>query len=144
MRNLFAHVTVYGLIVVVGGAFGCSSTRPELNVRAAVTSDPAVAQILAVSCTECHSNEGAGLWYARLQPSRWFGDRGLQALNFSDWGSYDDQRRTDAIRQIAAVIDSGAMPPASYLLFHPGARLSPGQKRTIDRWAAAQGAVAAH
>ncbi len=144
MRTFRVRVTVYALMVLVVGTFGCSTTQPEVTVRATVTSDPAVAHILAVSCYECHSNEGAGQWYAKLQPSRWFGDRALESLNFSDWGTYDDQRRTDTIRQIASVVDSGTMPPAGYLLFHPGARLSPGQKRVIAKWAAAEGAVAAH
>jgi hypothetical protein len=144
MRILPALLPFCVAFVLVVGTFGCSSTQPNPTVPPAVTTDSAVGQILATSCYDCHSNEGADQWYAKLQPSRWFGNSALESLNFSDWGTYDTQHRADAIRQIAAVVDSGTMPPGGYLLFHPGARLSPEQKTAIAKWAAAQGAVAAH
>lgn len=132
------------LLITLGGAAGCSITQANLTESPAVTSDPAVARILVASCYHCHSSEGANQWYAKLQPSRWFGDPALAELNFSDWGTYDAQRRRDAIRQVAAAVDSGAMPPASYLMFHSQARLSQEQKAAIARWAAAEGAAPAH
>jgi hypothetical protein len=128
----------------VAAVSGCSSSQPNLTPPAAVTSDPGVGRILAESCYHCHSSEGAGEWYAKLQPSRWFGNPGLDALNFSAWGTYDAQRRKDAIRQIAAVVHAGTMPPKGYLLFHPQARLSAEQKEAIARWAATEGALTAH
>lgn len=129
---------------MLAGALGCSSSRTNLTPGAAVISNPEVARILAVSCYHCHSNEGADQWYAKLQPSRWFGNPALDALNFSQWQNYDARRRMDAIRQVAAVVDAGTMPPRGYLLFHPQARLSPDQRAAIARWAIAAGAVAAH
>ncbi len=132
------------LLITLGTAPGCSTNQANLAASPAVSSDPAVARILAASCYHCHSSEGANQWYAKLQPSRWFGDPALEAVNFSDWATYDAQRRSDAIRQVAAAVDSGAMPPGGYLMFHPQARLDPEQKAAIARWAAAEGAAPAH
>jgi len=144
MRILLMLPAVLPAIVLVVAAFGCSSIQPDVTAASAVASNPAVAQVLAVSCYNCHSNQATAQWYAKLQPSRWFGNAALESLNFSDWGTYDAQHRKNAIRQIAAVVDSGTMPPSGYLLFHLGARLSPEQKAAIARWAAAEGVVAAH
>ncbi len=132
------------LLITLGAAPGCSTSQANLAANPAVSSDPAVARILAASCYHCHSSEGANQWYAKLQPSRWFGNPALAELNFSDWATYNAQRRRDAIRQVAAAIDSGAMPPGGYLMFHPQARLSQEQKAAVAHWAAAEGAVAAH
>jgi hypothetical protein len=133
----------FALVLVLAATFGCSS-RANPTVSPAVTTDPAVGSILAGSCYDCHSDEGAGQWYAKLQPSRWFGDPALDALNFSDWQTLDTERRKDTIRQIAAVVDDGTMPPHGYLLFHPQARPGPEQKAAIARWATAEGAIPAH
>jgi heme-binding protein len=144
MRSFLNCAAFYIAMALISGLPGCSSTQAYPMPPAIVTTEPAVGRILAVSCYHCHWSEQAGTWYAKLQPSRWFGNSALEALDFSDWGNYHAARRQDAIRQVAAVVDAGTMPPAGYLLFHPQARLDPEQKAVIARWAAAQGAQAAH
>lgn len=101
--------------------------------------------MLAVSCYSCHTTEGSEEFIARLQPSRWFGhDPALEQLNFSQWDSFDAQRRADAARQIAAAVNDSTMPPSGYLMFHSEARLGAEQKAAITRWANALNAVPAH
>ncbi len=130
------------LCLMLAGS-GCS-TRQSNPPAPAVAANPEVARILEVSCYHCHSDEGTAVWYAKLQPSRWFGDSALAALNFSDWPGYDADRRSDAIRQVAAAVESGTMPPHGYLLFHPQARLNGAQKAAIQSWAAGKRARSAH
>ncbi len=143
MRN-FSLLSVLCLALAsIAWAAACASTQTNMIPAIEVSPDPGINRILADSCYSCHSNE-AETWYARLQPSRWLGNSALEDLNFSDWQSYSAERRRDAIRQIASAVDSDAMPPSGYLLFHPHARLTAEQKAAIDRWAAADGAVAAH
>jgi len=138
MSNILPLPAVCLTILMLAGMSGCSGSQPNPTPPAAVTSEPGVGRILAVSCYHCHSNEGAEQWYARLQPSRWFGNPALEALNFSDWETLDAQRRKDAIRQIAAVVEANTMPPKGYLLFHPQARLNTEQKAAIAHWAASK------
>jgi hypothetical protein len=110
-----------------------------------VAADPTANRVLADSCYHCHSSEEADLWYAKLRPSRWLGNNpAVEQLDFSQWNSYDAQRKEDAVRQIAAAVAAGTMPPRGYLLFHPQARLSAEQKDAIARWAAVAGAVPKH
>jgi Haem-binding domain len=133
-RLLPAIAIVMGLSVVAG----CSSSEPALTPTppAAISPDPEVDRILSASCYSCHTVEGSEELVARLQPSRWFGhDAALEQLNFSQWGTYDAQKRADTARQIAAAVNDGTMPPSGYLLFHSQARLSPEGKAAITRWA---------
>jgi len=124
---------------------GCSSSEPALTPAATISPDPEVNRIMAVSCYSCHTTEGSEEWISRMQPSHWFGhDPALEQLNFSQWGGYDSQKRSDAARQIAAAVNDGTMPPSGYLLFHSQARLSADQKAAITRWADALNAVPAH
>lgn len=124
---------------------GCSSSEPPLTPAATISPDPEVNRIMAGSCYSCHTTEGSEEWVAKMQPSRWFGhDPALEQLDFSQWGSYDSQKRSDTARQIAAAVNDDTMPPSGYLLFHSEARLSPDQKAAITRWADALNAVPAH
>jgi Haem-binding domain len=138
------YLGVIWLALSLLGAAGCSTSAPNPATAHAVTADPEVGRILAVSCYDCHTTEGTSRWYAKLQPSRWFGNPALEQLNFSQWRSCAAQRRMDAVREIAAAVNAGTMPPADYALFHPQARLSAGEREAVARWAARETALPAH
>ena len=65
--------------------------------------------------------------------------RGRRALNFSEWGMARNEggeggeggERGGAGGEIGEAIQEGAMPPASYLLTHPNARLTEAEKRQL-------------
>ncbi len=143
--NRHVLITLAVALPVLLAAAGCSSSEPALTPAATISPDPEVNRIMAASCYSCHTTEGSEEWIAKMQPSRWFGhDPALEQLNFSQWGTYDSQKRSDAARQIAAAVSDDTMPPSGYLLFHSQARLSPDQKAAITRWADALNALPAH
>ena len=53
---------------------------------------PAVRQILAESCYDCHSNHTRYPWYAEIQPVSWWLahhiKEGRRELNFSEFGNF--------------------------------------------------------
>jgi len=105
---------------------------------------PQTRDLAAAACFDCHSNETAWPWYARVAPFGWVVwydvTEGREALNFSDWERHaraefvdpDDpfpprrlsERITDAIRD-------GSMPLGTYRLAHPVARLSDAEKEAL-------------
>ncbi len=95
--------------------------------------DQASTRALAVrACFDCHSNESAWPWYTHVAPASWLVqshvDEGRQVLNFSDWSrTYEE-----AVEAGEAVLD-GEMPPRSYTLMHPEARLSLAEKDALAR-----------
>ena len=106
-------------MLVAGTIAGCSSSQNIAAPEAAATSpagsiisDPRVNAIVMNSCYGCHSNEGSPPWYATIAPSYWSDRSGARgALNFSDWQTYDAQRKAAGIQAIATAVSTGSMPP---------------------------------
>lgn len=79
------------------------------------------------ACFDCHSNKTTWPWYSHVAPMSWVVQRHVDearlALNFSDWSQNyygEGQAAMNVIR--------GDMPPLSYWLFHPEARLTHEEK----------------
>ena len=135
-------------VVIAFGGCSSSSTAPETERSGATDSfatDPRVNEILANSCFDCHSDRGSGSWSAKFAPSYLFGgNNGRLALNFSNWASADPKQRSAMASLIAAVVDSGSMPPGDYVFFHPSARLDEEQKKLVHQWSSQQEPLPAH
>jgi len=58
------------------------------------------------------------------------------ALNFSDWQSYDDDKKAAALKRIGQSVSGGSMPPGDYTALDHSARLGEDQKRVLLKWTA--------
>ena len=127
-------------------AVGCSTQATPLPQTAGTTAlDARANQVFANSCNDCHSDQTGAQWNAKLAPSYLFGNSARPKLNFSQWQTYDAQKKTTLLRQIAEDVKDGHMPPDDYTLLHPSAKLTPDQKTTVAGWVAEQQtAIAAH
>lgn len=71
-------------------------------------------------------------WYSHVAPASWMVqehvDSGRRALNFSEW-----DRPGEEASEAAEEVLEGEMPPASYLLAHPEARLSAAERAQLAR-----------
>lgn len=94
---------------------------------------------LQQACGDCHSNQTIWPWYSHIVPvSGWIRShvrQGQSQLNFSDWQTYSAARRRSELESICGIIHTGRMPPGSYALMHPRARLSVKDKQAICSWA---------
>lgn len=106
--------------------------------RYAVKAPPEVHAILKRSCFDCHTNETAWPWYARLAPASWLVARdvkkGRSRMNMSEWT--DDDRATQEIDMENSweQVEAGHMPPWFYLPMHPTAYLSAEDKAVLKGW----------
>jgi hypothetical protein len=111
---------------------------PRQSLIATAAPPPPVAAALERSCRDCHSNETRWPWYSRVAPASWLLARdvseGRSHLNFSEWATLDNRRRTRRLEEVCEEITAGAMPKSSYLLIHPAARLAPGEITAICDW----------
>lgn len=96
------------------------------------------------ACYDCHSNETQWPAYSAIAPVRWviWYDviEGREALNFSEW---DRHVRDDVVdpddpfppptlsERIEDEIRAGTMPPGSYRLLNPDARLSEAEREAL-------------
>jgi hypothetical protein len=83
------------------------------------------------ACFDCHSNETVWPLYSSIAPFSWLVEidvsNGRAILNFSDWTPIPGLET----EEIGAVVLEGEMPPGSYLLLHPGARLTPEEAQKL-------------
>jgi len=90
---------------------------------------------LQVSCYDCHSNNTAYPWYNKIQPTAWFLEdhikEGKAELNFSEWDSLSNRRKTSKLRSIIKQIESDKMPLDSYTLIHKDAIFSEVEKTMV-------------
>ncbi|HEV2170507.1 MAG TPA: heme-binding domain-containing protein [Candidatus Binatus sp.] len=130
-----------GLTLIVAG---CSSSQPSNTTTAtassptdAVSSDPQVNAAIEQSCSQCHTTNGKVPWYATVSPTYLAANSARKVLNFSDWQTYDDQKRSEALKAIEQSVQGGSMPPGDYTALDHSARLTDEQKQALLKWAAA-------
>lgn len=119
------------LLVVQVVPYGHRHANPPVVVEPA-WDHPATRALAERACFDCHSNQTRWPWYSFVAPTSWLVqshvDEGREALNFSEWGRGEGE--TD---DLAESVLEGEMPPASYLLAHPGARLSTTERDQLAR-----------
>lgn len=102
-----------------------------------------LANMLRISCYDCHSNETNYPWYAYVAPVKWLVNRdvrnGRKDMNFSNWGSSDKMQQAKMLSNISDEVGDHAMPLAIYPLMHPAAKLKEEERKLIIDWAEAYG-----
>jgi Haem-binding domain len=92
------------------------------------------------ACANCHSNDTNWPWYSHVPPVSWWIHKhvrdGREKLNFSEWTSYSGRQQHDALESICGVISTERMPPTSYVMMHPEARLTAQDKMALCFWSA--------
>lgn len=111
--------------------YGRNHTNPP------VTEEPqwdqtATRDLARRACFDCHSNQTRWPWYSHVAPASWLlqadVDEGRRVLNFSEWNrTYDDAAES------AETVREREMPPRTYLLLHPEARLDAAQREALAR-----------
>jgi Haem-binding domain len=131
---------VVGIVVFVGMQLvpvkGIGSNPTE---RYNMNPPPAVEAIMRRACFDCHTNETRWPLYARIAPGSWLMSRdvnkGRKHLNFSEWGSTDEDERNLDLQNCWDQVESGEMPPWFYIYpMHLHARLSQADKDTLKAW----------
>lgn len=130
-----------GLVLTIAG---CSSSQPSNTTAAtgstpagAVSSDAQVNAAIEQSCSQCHTTGGAAPWYAAVSPTYLAANSARKVLNFSDWQTYDDQKKSEALKAIEQSVQDGSMPPGDYTALDHSARLTDEGKQALLKWAAA-------
>jgi uncharacterized membrane protein len=133
-------------ILIVGCSSSQQAATPEATVPSStntISTDSQVNTILEKSCYQCHSTGGTAPWYAAVSPTYLAANSARGVLNFSDWPTYDAQKKSDALKSIEASVNGGSMPPGDYTALDHSARLTDDEKQALVKWAS-QPAMAAH
>lgn len=107
----------------------------RLHTNPAVRSEPPwnIPQTKALfdrACADCHSYQTTWPWYSHIAPFSWLIERHVQEgrwlLNVSAW-----TQQKQKIENAGRVIWKQEMPPRSYWLLHPQARLTPSERSDL-------------
>jgi len=109
------------------------STENDFIRIESVPNDFAV--ILEKACYDCHSDKPRYPWYSYIAPFSWsiqgHINNAREHLNFTDWKFYSVSEKKELLQDCIDEIKEDAMPLKSYLVFHPKARLTSGEKKKI-------------
>ncbi len=138
MKKEWLRAGVALVVVLVGIQFiPAQQTNPAVMGELSVA--PELKTLLKRSCYDCHSNETAWPWYARIAPiSWWIGSdvkEGRRELNFSMWNLYPPDRKAKKLKETREQIEKGKMPLWYYVIAHPEAKLSASDRELILKWA---------
>ena len=104
---------------------------------------PAVRQILATACYDCHSNQTRYPWYAGVQPVGWWLASHItdarRALNLAEFGAYPRKRQVKKLESLVDEVRDRTMPLKSYTFIHRDAKLTDAQIDALCSWAEATG-----
>lgn len=124
-------VTLALLVVVQLVPYGRDHNNPPV-VAEPTWDSPATRALADRACFDCHSNQTRWPWYSDVAPMSWLVqshvDEGREVLNFSAWN-----RAQSEADEAAETVREGEMPPRSYLLLHPEARLTAAERDQLAR-----------
>jgi heme-binding protein len=138
-------VVVLGVFWVLAQIYRPARTNPQIHaeqqIGAYLAAEPVIPSILERSCDDCHSHRTVWPWYSQVAPVSWLVvsdvNRGRRQLNFSEWGSYPQDKRGRLLEAICKEVTEGDMPPMTYTPMHSSAKLSSADAQEICQWTAA-------
>jgi len=117
------------LVAIQAVPYGRSHTNPPVTGNPEWDSE-ATEELARRACYDCHSNQTRWPWYSSFAPFSWLVqghvDEGRSELNFSEF----DKPQEEADEAVE-MVEEKKMPPKSYLLLHPEARLSDAERRAL-------------
>lgn len=123
-----------GLLLIQVVLYGRDHDNPPVVAEPSWDS-PQTRELTVRACFDCHSNETVWPWYSNVAPVSWLVqrdvDEGREELNYSEWNSSQEGEES------AETVREGSMPPSSYLLTHPEARLTDAELATLANGLAA-------
>ncbi len=131
-RLKIAALVVAGLFVIIQLVpYGRAHDNPAVVAEPAWDS-VATRQLAERACFDCHSNQTTWPWYSNVAPMSWLVqnhvDEGRRELNFSEWS-----RAFGEAGEASEVVREGEMPPRSYTLLHPEAKLTAAEREQLAR-----------
>ncbi len=125
--------------LIVAQAIPVQRDNPSASDNLSVPAN--IEKLLSGACYDCHSNATRWPWYSHIAPFSWIivhhVTKGREQLNFSEWNTYYPATRRRKLQWIERMVRERKMPPWSYRLMHPAARLNDADRIALEQWAQA-------
>ena len=139
----FKKIIVYLILIFAGIQLfpvnmNQSDKVPESDFLKYFNSSDSIANILKISCYDCHSNNTNYPWYNSIQPVAFMLEdhitEGKSELNFSEFTDYSKRKQRSKINSMISQIEDDEMPLFSYTIIHRDAILSDENKKLLIRY----------
>lgn len=131
LLSITSLVVLGSVLVAQLVPYGRDHTNPPVVAEPAWNS-AATRALAERACFDCHSNETHWPWYSHVAPTSWLVqnhvDEGRRVLNFSEWN-----RPGSEADEAAEAVREREMPPRSYVLAHPDAKLTDAEREQLAR-----------
>ncbi len=133
MKKFLKISIVLLVLFAVIQVFRIDKTNPEIikeqQFHVIENTPDEVLTIMRNACFDCHSNETKYPWYTNIAPVSWIIknhiNEGRAELNFSEWGTYSEGKRTHKLDECIEEVSEGEMPIKGYIVYHNEALLTP-------------------
>jgi hypothetical protein len=136
MKTRWIVVGVASLLLAIQGI---PVQRTNAPVESDVVAPADVKAVLRRACYDCHSHETVWPAYSRIAPASWLVasdvSEGREKLDFSRWQALDAAAMARLAKKLPEEVGEGDMPPLTYRLAHPAARLADAEKTLLSAWA---------
>jgi len=100
---------------------------------------PAVRDLLAAKCADCHSAQTRSPIYGHFAPVSWLLERDIvearKAMNLSRWDAYSADEQATCRAKIVQEVRTNQMPPLQYRIIHWNARTTSTDEKALMEWA---------
>lgn len=141
MRKIGAAVffVAFLLVSAIHSAVRMETPQTAQPLAPLFAGNAEVATVFQRSCANCHSDETRWPWYSYVPPASWLVlhdvENARRHFNASEWRSYDGERKSELMADVARVVANREMPLRQYLVLHAEARLSDKDAQTLVSWA---------
>ena len=112
---------------------------PPARIMESASVPPAVRDLLAAKCADCHSNKTRSPIYGHFAPISWLMERdiveGRKHMNLSQWDAYSEVLQQTFAAKIVQETKSRHMPLPQYRMIHRNARITSADLQTLAQWA---------
>jgi hypothetical protein len=113
-------------------------TNPQYDKSKEFVFPAHIEPMIKSACYDCHSYDTVWPWYSSIAPMSYSISKnvnhGRDALNFSIWEEYDDEKKHKKMKEIFRAVYA-SMPLGDYIKFHAEADLTKEQRAIIRTWA---------
>ena len=141
-RFLYRVAAISFILIVLAQFIRVDRSVPEFNLRddfIILESVPdQFSQVLKSACYNCHSYQTRYPWYSQVAPVSWWLQNHInharEHLNFSIWGTYDQETQKHNLEECEEEVSEGFMPLPSYTWLHSEARLTDEERKMLADW----------
>jgi hypothetical protein len=139
-KAVMAALTIPALGAALALTVANSNRQVAVPLRADLALPENLRPVIGRACRDCHTDQTQWPWYSWVPPVSFLIQhdvkKGRAKLDFSTWTNSQPQRPTgNQIEEVCDAVSNGTMPPRSYRLMHPEARLSAQDIAAFCSWA---------